>query len=360
MVVLRRLLLFGMFLGLIGIMTHFVALPVAEVAFTPNQIRMVSKEIEQRQDITRNRFLKTVYQSELQTDSSRKTYVDLKLFGFLKVRRIAVDTLPVDYVFAGGALVGFAAKSDGVIVLADFNGYKRGDIITSINSRPVRSVADVQNILTETNLGLWIKDEVNGIGTITYIDPTNNNYAALGHKLVDSETGARPNLRGGDVYMCNVIGLRKSHSSTIGVFEATLKKSQGVQGSITSSNDYGVYGCLDDKSRILEMCRNRGMSVASRYSVKPGKASILTSLDGETIEEFEIQIVKNRFQNVAASKGLTIRITDPRLLNRAGGIIHGMSGSPIIQDGKLIGAVTHVMTTDVTRGYGIYIDFMMP
>ncbi|MCL2229194.1 MAG: hypothetical protein FWC00_05215, partial [Firmicutes bacterium] len=193
----KRLLFVGALLCLIGLMTHFVALPVTEAAFTPNEIRLVSSEIEKQQGVTRNKFIRTVYQSDLQTDSSKKTYVDLKLFGLIKIKRIAVDTLPVDYVYAGGALVGFAAKSEGVIVLSDFNGYKKGDVITSINSQPVRSVEDVKRILKDTNLGLWVKDDVNGVGTITYIDPTNNNFAALGHKLVDSETGARPDLRGG-------------------------------------------------------------------------------------------------------------------------------------------------------------------
>ena len=338
---------------------YLVVIPTVVALQMPDDIRLSRHEIEHRQKISPNRFIDGVYDKAQMVDDEGRTWVDLKLFGVIKVKRIMVDTLPYDRVIAGGMPIGFSAKTDGVIVLQDGGGYKRGDVITRLDGVPISSVEDLDAHLAGKSLGLWVKDETSGVGMLTYINPDNNNFAALGHKLIDFETGAGVNCRAGDVYMCNVIGIDASQGRKIGEYKVTLKKSSGIQGSVLSSNSRGVFGCLNENSVFLQKCRDI-YPVASRYSVKPGKAKVLMSLDGGEVRAFDIDIVKTRYQKKRAGKGLIVRVTDKELLEHAGGIVHGMSGSPIIQNGKLVGALTHVMVGNVTMGYGIYIDFVIP
>ena len=360
MKVLRQLLNLAVWGTIIAAVTYFVAIPTVTALQMPDDIRLTREEIESRQSVSPNRYVDGVYDRAATVDDVGRTWVDLKLFGLVKVKRVMVDVMPYDRVLAGGVPVGFSAKTDGVIVLQDGGGYKKGDIITRLDGKNITSVEDLDRHLGGRSLGLWVKDETSGVGMLTYINPDNNNFAALGHKLVDFETGAGVNLRAGDVYACNVIGIEKSDNRKIGEYQVTLRKgTDGVQGSVLSSNSRGVFGCLNDNSILLKKCTDI-YPVASRYSVKPGKAQVLMTLDGGTVQSYDIEIVKARYQKKQQEKGLIIRITDKELLKNTGGIVHGMSGSPIIQNGKLVGAVTHVMVGDVKMGYGIYIDFVMP
>ena len=344
----------------VATLTYFVAIPVGAAILMPNEIRLSVEEITARQAVSPNKFVAGGYDKDALCDDSGRTYVDLKLFGLIKIKRVMVDVLPYEAVYAGGLPIGFVAKTDGVVVLQDGKGYKRGDVITSLDSATITSIGDLERHLGKKRLGLWVKDDISGVGTLTYVNPENNNFAALGHKLVDFETGASVNLRSGDVYNCNVFGIEKSNRKKVGVYESTLAKTKGAQGSILSSNSRGVFGCLNEESPILDMVAQNLYPVKSRYSVKPGKAKILASLDGKNIEEYNIEIIKTRYQKNIDSKGIILRITDKRLLEKTGGIVHGMSGSPIIQNGHIVGAVTHVIQGDVTKGYGIYLDFMLP
>jgi stage IV sporulation protein B len=339
---------------------YFVALPITLAALMPDDIRLSNEEVGQHQSISPNKFVKTDYDREIGVDDNNRTWIDLKLFGLIKIKRVMVDVLPFDSVYAGGMPIGFSAKTDGVVVLRDGKGYKRGDVITNLDSATITSVKDLERHLGAKRLGIWVKDDVNGVGTLTYINPENNNFAALGHKVVDFETGASVNVRSGDIYSCNVLSVEKSDTKTVGSYQSTLAKSRGSQGSILSSNTHGVFGCLNDDGLVFKTCKKNCYPVASRYSVKPGKAKILTALNGKDIREYDIEIIKARYQKTEADKGIILRITDKELLATAGGIIHGMSGSPIIQNGHIVGALTHVIQGDVTRGFGIYIDFVMP
>lgn len=210
------------------------------------------------------------------------------------------------------------------------------------------------------HLGLWLKDETTGVGALTYINPKNNNFAALGHRMKDHETGANIDVRGGDVYKTNIIGIEKSNGHKVGEFKSTLQQGlEGKQGEMLSSNSGGVFGCLFADSALLQEAVTI-YPVGSRYSVRPGAAKLRTSLDGTTVKEYDIEIVKTYYQKKRGTKSMIIRITDKELIAKSGGIIHGMSGSPIIQKGKIVGALTHVIVNDTTKGYGIYIDFVIP
>ena len=305
---------------------YLVIVPVAQGLQMPDDIKLTQEEITRKQRVSPNQFIKSVYDKSAPVDDERKAWIDLKLFGFIKVKRIKVDVLPFDQVLAGGVPMGFSAKTNGVIVLQDGDGYKRGDIITKMDGVPITSIEDLEKHLDGKDLGLWLKDDTNGVGMLTYINPLNNNFAALGHKLIDHETGTSVICRAGDVYLCNVIGIDKCRGRKIGELKSTLKKaSGGVQGSVLSSNARGVFGCLNEDSKFMEFCINNLYPVGSRYSVRPGKAKILAALDGENIEEYDIEIIKTRYQKREQDKGLILRITDKRLLEKTGGIIHGMS-----------------------------------
>jgi stage IV sporulation protein B len=355
----KRGLLIAILVSALGAVGYFVVYPSIDAYLAPAEIRLTRAEIEARCSVSPNHFVESEFERDVLTDDSDRTWVDYKLFGLIPIRRVKVDILPYDELVAGGVPVGFNAKTDGVVVLHDACGYKRGDVITSIDSASVTSVKDLERHLGERRLGIWVKDDTSGVGTLTYVNPANNNFAALGHKLVDAETGANVNLRSGEVFPCNLVGIERSTEKTVGSYQSTLRKSAGAQGSVLSSNSRGVFGCLNADSMILDWCKQI-YPVASRYSVKKGPATVLCALDGQNVQEFDAEIVKVRFQKHNSAKGIILKITDPRLLSSTGGIIHGMSGSPIIQNGHLVGAVTHVIAGDPKRGYGIYIDFVIP
>jgi len=336
-------------------------------------------------------------------DGTSHKYIDLKLFGLIKVRRIKVDVLPVDELAVGGIPVGFSVKMDGVMVVENVlqYGLKKGDTIKRITTKgqaddsraydtEISSIKDFNAFVARLDkgknelivkfnrggqmlstkveynndgirtLGIWLKDETTGVGTLTYVNPQNNNFAALGHNITDHDTGVHIDVRGGDVYRTNILGLTKSQGRKVGELRSTLRQgSCKKQGTVISSNNGGVFGCLFADSEILEEA-TKIYPVASRYSVRPGKAKLRTTIDDGPPREYDIEILKTYYQSKRATKSLVIRITDKELLAKTGGIVHGMSGSPIIQNGKIVGALTHVIVGDATKGYGIYIDFVIP
>lgn len=368
---------------------HFLVIPCINAITLPNEIRLTHNEFADAAPLPASPFVQQKTNLELLCADAPERYIDLKLFGFIPIKRIKVDIFPFENVSVGGLPIGFVAKADGIIVLEDSQSHnlKKGDVIKSVNNTPITSVEDLGALLdankgktlkmefkrkgkTQTvefeaahendrRLGLWLKDEIGGVGVLTYVNPENNNFAALGHKVTDYETGAHVDIRGGDVFTTNIIGIEKSDRARVGEFKSTLKSSIGKQGVVHTSNEGGVFGCLFADAAILKNSIQT-MPIKSRYGVRPGAAKLRTSLDGEKVEEFDIEIIKTSFQKNRSIKSMIIRVTDQALLERTGGIIHGMSGSPIIQDGHLVGALTHVILGDTTKGYGIYIDFVLP
>jgi len=376
-----------------SLVTIFVVVPVYLSSTLPDNVRLTDSEFAGTNPIylPRSRFVQQETNSDSAVGEDAERYVQLKLFGFIPVKRVKVDLLPFENVIAGGQLIGFQAKVDGIIVTADSReqGLKKGDIIIEVNEKPVDSLADLEEILKtkvgktvilvkllrggksfelplkveDGSIGVWLKDETAGIGTLTYVNPQNNNFASLGHKLNDFETATSVDVRGGTVHNTSIINVDKSVGKKVGSYKSVLNNSieHGTnkgEGDILSSNSFGVFGCLYNESKFLTDAIN--YPVASRYNVKPGKAKLRSTLACGTTEEFDIEIIKTRFQKKPSTKSMVIRVTDKRLLDGMGGIIHGMSGSPIIQNGKIVGALTHVVLGDSAKGYGIYIDFIIP
>ncbi len=299
-------------------------------------------------------------------------------------------------VYLGGESIGIEMKKNGVIISGAYDytynnkiynplndsDINIGDVIVELNEAKIEnskefivSLMDLNdsfnkvslkvkrnneyintyiNVIKEGNsfkTGLYIKDKILGIGTLTYYDPETHTYGALGHEIIDSDTKEIFDDFKGAILESNVEGYKKSFNGNPGEKIATIDDE--YIGNILINSKYGIYGEYKNNPNM------KIISTASMDEVHKGNAQIVTVLEDNKIEYFDIEIIKLEKQKEISTKGITFEITDNDLLNKTNGIIQGMSGSPIIQDNKLIGAVTHVITNDVKKGYGIYIDFML-
>ena len=315
-------------------------------------------------------------------------------FGGLTLNQIENLSLPNE-VILGGQVVGIGIRQEGVIVVGTTEiitqegsispikegEVQKGDILLKVNDRPIKYTRDIEKEMErdkriatlhlsrdgkefsvkvkpakdalsgKRKLGLFVKESVEGIGTLTYIREDNNRFGALGHGIVDVETGKAMEISKGTLYRLAVSNIIKGTIGKAGCLNgAFVDKNQSI-GEIDKGNSYGLYGNVKSP-------QGRKIQVGDRTTVKCGKAQIVSNLSGE-VEYYEIEIVKTSFQPKTEEKGMVIKITDDKLIALTGGIVQGMSGSPIIQDGKLVGAVTHVFINDPLRGYGLYIDFML-
>lgn len=313
------------------------------------------------------------------------------------------DTHVDEYVYLGGFPIGLTMESDGVIVIAKGtvttdlgevnttlnSDIKVGDIISYLDDYKISSTRDIalflenkyvtgeplkitlfrgsnkiittmfpaKELITEKNkLGLWVRDTASGVGTMTFIKETGE-FSALGHPISDIDTSSKIEIKSGNVYKCNIVGVQKGSVGNPGELRGLFLRNGASIGTITCNTDYGVKGFIN--STYLNKMGLKKVKVARKGAVKAGKATILSTIDGVTPEEFDIEIVKLSLQNTPDKKSMILHVTDKDLLERTGGIVQGMSGSPIIQNGKIVGAVTHVFVNDPTRGYGLYMDWML-
>ena len=286
-----------------------------------------------------------------------------------------------------GRVVGLSL-SEGTVTVAAFHescgaaareaGLQIGDEIESIDGHPVDSASDLYEALKRSGgtvtvtvcregkpqqlrlcpaitaegprLGVYIREGISGIGTVTYYDPDSGAFGALGHGISHRRGGVAPMDRGW-VYRAAVESVRRGRCGEPGQLRGAVQ-SQTPLGSLTANTPFGVFGTGAEWT-------GEALPVASAGEVRPGKATILSNISGEDVEFFDAQIVKCYDHDPATGRDMLLRITDPDLLDATGGIVAGMSGSPIIQDGKLVGAVTHVLVNDPTRGYGIFIENML-
>ena len=296
-----------------------------------------------------------------------------------------------DSVILGGENIGIEVKTDGVLVIglykvndefiAKSSGIEIGDYIVKVNEHDVKSIEDFINeidldsdkeeldieykrdskinktvlkIESENNeykTGLYVKDTVNGIGTLTMIDPENNRFLALGHQIQDSISKKILDIDSGSIYESYITGISKSSDGSPGEKEATTN-SNNKYGTITGNTDKGIYGFYE-----TEFDKNNLITIGNPKEIELGRASLLTVVDQNIVKEYSINIDKIDMNDDL--KNIMFTITDPELLNKTGGIVQGMSGSPIVQNNKLIGAVTHVIVDDCEKGYGIFITNML-
>ena len=298
------------------------------------------------------------------------------------------------YVYLGGYPLGFTLSCSGVVVVAISNDsvkdIKEGDVITKINNVSVNSAEQILHLINSedyageelqvsynrnnqekvTNLkpvydkalkiyklGLWIRDNAAGVGTLTYIRKDNLRFGALGHPVCDIDTGSLMPVSSGNIFRCNIVGCKKGSKGNPGELKGLFLRNGKVLGGLDTNNKFGVYGTFG--SDYVRAFDNELVEVARRSEIKSGKAKIRCTIDGTTPKDYDIEIVKTYFQSTENTKSMFIRVTDKELLQKTGGIVQGMSGSPIIQNGKLVGAVTHVFVSDPTKGYGVYADWMI-
>lgn len=327
--------------------------------------------------------------------------LDLNLFGFIKIKTVDVNVSNTDLILCGNT-VGIYLENNGVTVVG-FGGVKSnnttiypfensdlkvGDIITSINDKKVYSSADIDNILSSSEysggeivieylsnsklhyeylspvydavarqykLGLWIRENATGIGTLTYVTQ-NNKFGALGHGITENGQTSPMSVSGGSLHQCDVLGITKGKRGSAGEIRAMFLSGAEDQGIVEKNNEYGVFGTIKENSIFKN---GEKLEIGGRLTAKPGKAYIYCQLDGDRIEKYEIEIIKTNYQSKSNQKSMVLRVIDKALIEKTGGIIQGMSGSPIVQNGKIIGAVTHVFINDPTKGFGIYLDWML-
>jgi len=218
-----------------------------------------------------------------------------------------------------------------------------------IKIKPAKDAVD-----SSYKLGLYIRDSASGIGTLTFYDPESTKYGALGHIISDSDTKSPIVVRDGTLYKSTITSIDKGASGNPGEKLARFSESSQKIGTIASNTPFGIFGKL-----TVPYQGAKPLPIALSSEVKKGPAEILTVVDGKEVERFKVEVVSTTPQKFPATKGMVIKVTDPKLLEKTGGIVQGMSGSPIIQNGKLIGAVTHVFVNDPTSGYGVHIEWML-
>ena len=298
------------------------------------------------------------------------------------------------YVYLGGYPLGFAISCDGVIVVANSNEWaieiEEGDVIVKIQEDEVNSADDILKVINKTEnmgktlnvlylkkgvlktttikpifdkeknlykLGIWVRDNAAGVGTITYIRKDNLRFGALGHPVCDIDTGTLLPINEGNIYKCSIMGYKKGKKGNPGELKGLFLRSGRILGSLDENNKFGVYGRFSEK--FLDEYDNDLVEVASHDKIKNGKATIRCTLEGSAPKDYNIEIVKTYFNNEKDNKSMFIRVIDKELIEKTGGIIQGMSGSPVIQNGKLVGAITHVFVNDPTKGYAVFADYMI-
>ncbi len=297
------------------------------------------------------------------------------------------------YIIPGGETIGIEINSKGVLVVGFYEvdrkyigkdaGFLIGDTITEINNTKVNNIDEMVKAVNDeansnnqldvtiirngksSNLtldmicdsdavcktGLYVKDEITGIGTLTYIDPKTTIFGALGHEITERTTGERFEIKDGKIFKATVTDNTKSENGSPGEKNATYDESV-TYGKINSNEESGIFGKYSS-----ELLDTEALEVGTKDDVKKGEAIIRTVINGNEVKEYTINILNiNKDSDI---KNILFEITDEELLNETGGVIQGMSGSPIIQNNKIIGAVTHVIVSDAKKGYGIFITTML-
>lgn len=335
---------------------------------------------------------------------SEKLEVSYKLFGIFPLRSGGVEVMNPMKLIPGGQSIGVTLQTKGVMVVgqapvvdktgrkvfpAKEAGIEVGDILLKINGQEVRTDQEVSNAIhlageqkrnvnmiykhqdqilekiikpifcVETGryrMGLFVRDEAAGVGTLSFLDPVSKQYGALGHVITDADTNQKIEVFNGKIMASTIYAIEKGKRGHPGEKIGSFVSNSAFIGTIEKNTMTGIFGTMN--GQVVNPYYKEGIPVGWESEVKVGPAKIYTVIQGEKIEEFEVNIDRV-MHNRTDSKNMIVRVTDPRLLEVTGGIIQGMSGSPIIQDGKIIGAVTHVFVNDSQRGYGVFIQNMI-
>ncbi|WP_283154004.1 SpoIVB peptidase [Guptibacillus hwajinpoensis] len=324
--------------------------------------------------------------------------------GDFPVKKVGVKVLPDFKVIPGGQSIGVKLNTRGVLVVGhhlihtnegdrspgEIADIQVGDIITKINGQTVKKMSDIGTIVKKAGsdgnalkvtivreneelskklipvkdkqnesyrIGLYIRDSAAGVGTLTFYHPNTKKYGALGHVISDMDTKKPIVVNHGEIYPSSVTSIEKGSNGHPGEKLARFSNTAQKLGTITRNSPFGIFGEMNDE--VKKGMYDQPMPIALSHQVKEGPAKILTVVKGSEVKEYDVEVISSIPQKFPATKGMVIKVTDPELLKETGGIVQGMSGSPIIQEGKVIGAVTHVFVNDSTSGYGVHIEWML-
>lgn len=336
----------------------------------------------------------------VKTGNADNIQMQVKLFGILPFKQVGIRVIEDRELIPVGVPIGIYVKTEGVLVVGtgEFtakgagkvspakNILKSGDYIMKLNGAEVTGKDDLitriencggeEQILTirreeETydvrikpeqdqtgkyKIGVWVRDNAQGVGTMTYID-SNGNFGALGHGINDVDTSTLMEMNDGTLYQTEIISIRKGTAGQPGEMTGMIVYSDDrILGDITSNSTRGIFGKCNQKA--LALGTEEALPIGLKQEIEKGPARILCTVD-ESAKYYDIEITEIHLDHDNVNRGIELRVTDPELLSVTGGIVQGMSGAPIIQNGKFVGAVTHVLVQDSTRGYGIFIENML-
>lgn len=326
--------------------------------------------------------------------ANRSSEVRLKFLGLVPVKTVSVNTVKPPAATISGECIGVKLYADGLITVGvtDFEsadgarvspardaGVRAGDIIKSVNGAPVSTIAQfLKTIDSEKNcvisvqrdgknidfriypapssdghrrIGVWVRDSVAGIGTLTFADAQTGKFATLGHGIADADTDVLIPLKSGTLHPATILGITKGKKGVPGEIIGSLSESKTL-GKCEKNLETGIYGTLGGNRR------GETLQIAPSSEIQKGDAAIVCTIDGEGPKQYSVKIL-NISRLYGGTKSMIIRITDPHLISKTGGIVQGMSGSPIVQNGKLAGAVTHVFVNDPLKGYAIFAETML-
>lgn len=331
------------------------------------------------------------------------TNIEVKLLGDIFVKNIKVTKLEEINVVPVGKVIGLKMYTNGVLVVGmseieDKNNYiikpyensdiKPGDTILEINKQLIEDIDNLKEVVNNSDgkeleltllrngnvlntnivpvevenkkyqLGLWVKDAATGVGTITFYEPESKSFGILGHGITDSDTNNLINIDTGELVTAKIISLKRGIQNIPGEIKGTIINSQTI-GEIKKNTQFGVFGKLNNLT-ALNIDSSKTIEVASRDEIKEGEATILCAINSSNVsKEYKIEIEKIYIDNDYNNKSMLIKITDEELLKETGGIIRGLSGAPIIQNGKFVGAITNVLVSNPEIGYAIFADLMI-
>jgi len=386
-----------------NILTIFILLIIyvyiTNITLIPDKIILLQGE---KYQIKKCYGIKTIETVSVSNSKEKGINVELSLFGKVFLKNVQVDILEKTEVVPIGKIIGLRLYTNGVLIVGmseiedvnnkllkpyETSNIKEGDTIVKINEEEIENIESLKKVVNksegknvsvtvvrdgvvvtsnitpiktknnEYKLGLWVKDAATGVGTITYYEKETGNFAALGHGIVDFDTDKLIDIDKGEVVTSKILSIKKGENGKPGEIKGTIL-NQMVIGNITKNTQFGIYGHLTNLTR-LNIDTSKSLEVALRHEIQVGEAKLLCALDDNITKEYKIMIEKIYEQNNFDNKSMLIKIIDDELLEKTGGIIRGLSGAPIIQNGKFIGAVTNVLVSNPEIGYAIFADMMI-
>lgn len=384
--------------------------PIKQYLSIPNEITTLNNQspidlpqLGEEVSVTEEESLFAIDGDEFSPEVTGESDIVYDVAG-VPIKKVNVDVHEDVKVIPGGQSVGVQLQTLGVLVVGhhlvknndgtsspgEDAEVEVGDVITKINGKEIKKMEEVKPFVEkagqnkeemdltikrgektftttlepakddkeeEFKIGLFIRDSAAGIGTISFYEPESKKYGALGHVISDMDTKKPIEINDGTIVESNVTSIEKGNNGNPGEKQAQFSIKENKIGNITRNSPFGIFGELEKDLKNGHY--DEPMSIGLSNEVKEGPAKILTVIEGDKIEAFDVEVVNSVPQKHPATKGMVIEVTDKKLLEKTGGIVQGMSGSPIIQDDKVIGAITHVFVNDPTSGYGVHIEWML-